>query len=579
MTYRVAVAISGAVSLGSYEAGTLHELIKAFEEHNKLASDDSKIKIDVLTGASAGGMTAALIAHKLLYDPEMLRGDKTNAGYRAWVEMVDIQGLLTPHEGDLTRTSLLSSNFVGNIAHELITRRQAALPDVSEPHPVAAEEIKLGLAMANLNGVDYEVKVFSSGEEGLDQGKFVQTRFQDRFTRTLAGPYSKEVWNDIILAARGCGAFPVAFSPIGLFRNWQNEPLDYRDRGASPFTPNNTDRDHAFYYMDGGAFNNYPLGMARALADRIDKTPEDYEKRFYIYISPSAKESVQDLRFHIDENTSMAETAKRMVKSVFWQGRFQEWMQIDSVNEKIKRLDDHAASLASFIANMTEQEIAATQKVFDAMLLQLYSHESDVEENLQRLAVAYRNDSAQIDLNTEAKAVWLKGVAVLEKSGDLNNREQMKVYTITANKNKLASEKLAAFMGFFDENLREHDYLLGRVNGMRMVQHILNCREDALIRDKHLPLAVASRTNDIAQATEMLSEMDLGHADMHDVNNDIKKAVYQRVKERTRLWLKAEGVGWFFRTGIWFFSRVYVKQGLKLTPTRILGLKLPYWLF
>ena len=34
MTYRVAFAISGAVSLGSYEAGTMYEIIRAFAEHN-----------------------------------------------------------------------------------------------------------------------------------------------------------------------------------------------------------------------------------------------------------------------------------------------------------------------------------------------------------------------------------------------------------------------------------------------------------------------------------------------------------------------------------------------------------------
>ena len=65
MTYRVAFAISGAVSLGSYEAGTVYEIIRAFAEHNNSLPEgsDQRIAIDVLTGASAGGMTAALIAH------------------------------------------------------------------------------------------------------------------------------------------------------------------------------------------------------------------------------------------------------------------------------------------------------------------------------------------------------------------------------------------------------------------------------------------------------------------------------------------------------------------------------------
>ena len=66
MTYRVAFAISGAVSLGSYEAGTIYEIISALSEHNKNLPENSneRIEIDVLSGASAGGMTAALIAHK-----------------------------------------------------------------------------------------------------------------------------------------------------------------------------------------------------------------------------------------------------------------------------------------------------------------------------------------------------------------------------------------------------------------------------------------------------------------------------------------------------------------------------------
>ena len=85
MTYRVAIAISGAVSLGSYEAGTLYEIIKALKEHNENPANP-KIEIDVLTGASAGGMTAAMIAQKLLYDGDALSGENTNVAYEAWVK-------------------------------------------------------------------------------------------------------------------------------------------------------------------------------------------------------------------------------------------------------------------------------------------------------------------------------------------------------------------------------------------------------------------------------------------------------------------------------------------------------------
>ena len=135
MTYRVAIAISGAVSLGSYEAGTLYEIIKALKEHNENPANP-KIEIDVLTGASAGGMTAAMIAQKLLYDGDALSGENTNVGYEAWVKSVDINGLLTPLPGDNAKNSLLSNGFVKTIADKLINSRyvKSSAPN-SPPSP------------------------------------------------------------------------------------------------------------------------------------------------------------------------------------------------------------------------------------------------------------------------------------------------------------------------------------------------------------------------------------------------------------------------------------------------------------
>lgn len=86
MTYKVAIAISGAVSLGSYEAGTMYEIINAIKLHNESNPSDQHIKIDVMTGASAGGMTAALTAQKLLYESYSLTEPLTNVGYLAWVK-------------------------------------------------------------------------------------------------------------------------------------------------------------------------------------------------------------------------------------------------------------------------------------------------------------------------------------------------------------------------------------------------------------------------------------------------------------------------------------------------------------
>ena len=586
MTYRVAVAISGAVSLGSYEAGTLHEIIKAFTEHNKNEQSPEKhIKIDVLTGASAGGMTAALVAHKLLHDPEMLQGDEENAGYLAWVEKVDIEGLLAENPGDFSRTSLLSSGCVANIAKNLIIdRHNNGQLDNTKPHIVAADSIQLGLAMANLNGIDYSVNTFSSSDAGLDQGQFVQTRFQDRFTRELDSNYDPAEWENIILASRGCGAFPFAFSPVELVRNWFNEPQDYAHQGASQFSHQDNANGRSFYYMDGGAFNNYPLGMARDLADKVDKTPKDYDNRYYIYISPNAKDSVQEIDFKVNAQTTMKETALRMASSIFWQGRFQEWMQIDSVNKQIRNLDDRALQLLTALKKMNDDNRQAALKTSDTFLNMLYASPAEISDAVNRLSDAYSDTEGFETLPDDLKEIWLKGIAVLEKSGDLNNREQMKVYTVTANDEYLASEPLAAFMGFLDIELRKHDYLLGRINGMTMVQHILNANNNAIqnVQGQHIPLNVESRKADIEGAKDVLSKMKKNGKPMREMtmallNDNEKELLYQRVKVRMKQWLKNENVGGFGRRLIWFGAKKFLKDALHIKDKRLLGIKMPWW--
>ena len=576
MTYRVAFAISGAVSLGSYEAGTIYEIISALSEHNKNLPENSndRIEIDVLSGASAGGMTAALIAHKLLYDPAMLNGETSNAAYKAWVEKVDIQGLLSHHDDDFPKTSLLSSNFVGKIAEDLITNRHKnnEIPEPG-PHNTAAKKIHLGLAMSNLNGVDYKLDVFSTSEEGLDQGEFIQTRFQDRVTEELTNEYKAKQWEDIITACRGCGAFPFAFSPMKLARNWGRHQHDYARRGASPF--NNGSKDENFYYMDGGAFNNYPLGLARTLTRKIDSTPEDFENRYYFYISPNPKNSVRDANFKVDATSGMKDTALQMAKSIFWQGRFQEWMQVETVNEKVKQLDERAEELLQVLSN-NPGRLQTHSAAYDSLLHALYGP-SSYTNDFQRLEKAFCTTPQLQQLSPLLKDTWIKGIVIMEKSGGLENRESMKVYTITTTNEDLASEHLAGFLGFLDKRLREHDYLLGRIRGMQVVEHILNHKDNASALGKHLPLNVTSRAARINEATAQLLAMDLSDVKMKDVNYENRQALYNRVRERMKQWLKDENVSWIKTQGIMLASKSYLKNSFEIEKQKLLGITMPAW--
>lgn len=94
---RLAITIASAVSLGSYEAGVLWEVLSAIQQHNEhdrtRAYPETRIVVDVCTGASAGGMTATILAQKLLFEGESFIDPYENPLYKAWVEGIDLSGL------------------------------------------------------------------------------------------------------------------------------------------------------------------------------------------------------------------------------------------------------------------------------------------------------------------------------------------------------------------------------------------------------------------------------------------------------------------------------------------------------
>src|SRR5437899_5299805 len=79
---RIALIVSGAVALGSYEAGALSALIGLVKRSN------GRVVIDTIVGASAGSITGLLLAHTLL------TGHGLDDEQTLWVEQTDMKKLL-----------------------------------------------------------------------------------------------------------------------------------------------------------------------------------------------------------------------------------------------------------------------------------------------------------------------------------------------------------------------------------------------------------------------------------------------------------------------------------------------------
>ena len=303
---RLAITISGAVSLGAYEAGVLYEMLQALTAHNAAnAGDESKqIEIDVLTGASAGGMSAAILAQKLLFQPSRLTEEQDNDLYLPWVRDVDLAGLLNTAADEPSDHSILSSDLVESVADRYLVEpyTQGLNMQDEQRHPAAAEKIILGMALSNLNGIDYGLGLSTGGQ-------MPYTRFQDQLIITVdtADPScdSADFWRPIQAAAVSCGAFPFAFRVKELLRH----ASDYTK--PDPLEP--LAGSARFAYTDGGTFQNEPIALAKRLVDQIDA--HTFPDRHYLFIAPAMRNSAHNNMTAAD--ASYIPTAKALVNAVF----------------------------------------------------------------------------------------------------------------------------------------------------------------------------------------------------------------------------------------------------------------------
>jgi predicted acylesterase/phospholipase RssA len=341
MSRKIAIAISGAVSLGSFEAGVMYEVLEAIARYNEAPErlESDRIEIDVITGASAGGMTAGVLAQKLLCDSAevSLREPFNNPLYNAWVEEVDIEQLLTRHSANNYKSSLLSSDVVNDIGDRYLLTKAAV-----KYHPSAAKEVYVGIAMSNLNGWDYTVRPRNTDGDG----EFTYTHYKDRFVCKLDGsnnkvelteisfchsndPTEKDKWMNMRPTSwdilRDCclssGAFPFAFAP----RIIKRKPGEGEFEGRV---------DAEYTYTDGGVFENEPLGLAKKLAEWIDSNNNSNNEnnepnRFYLYIAPGNKKSTINSTIGRSEPADLWNILQTLVAAVFHQSRFQDWILKD----------------------------------------------------------------------------------------------------------------------------------------------------------------------------------------------------------------------------------------------------------
>jgi predicted acylesterase/phospholipase RssA len=310
--FRIGINMAGAVSAGAYTAGVLDFLIQALDQwHEAKARGDlvpsHDVSIEVMSGASAGGMCAAIGSVALQEEfPPVTRinpaGDQSaNKLYTSWVEKVDIQSLLQTNDLQKGRpvVSLLDSTVLSQTAQFALT------PGARKSRKYISPKLTLFLTLTNLRGTVYDIDPANGGtfEEQIsffaDVLQFeTVAKGNDKPTDKLAKPLPLDSasagnsdWQLLQQAALATGAVPVALAPRVLQRDlndyinkqWQFTNPDPKCTPVNPADPNSKKvcqceiEDTVLpdfgqsrvaspiptVNVDGGVTNNSPFELAR----------------------------------------------------------------------------------------------------------------------------------------------------------------------------------------------------------------------------------------------------------------------------------------------------------------------------
>jgi hypothetical protein len=528
MPKRLAITIAGAVSLGSYEAGVLYEVLDAIDQHNNdpAATADDRIVIDVLTGASAGGMTAIILAQKLLYSAGEFQGPYDNPLYNTWVKRISLAELQAPEENEPALHSLFSSNLIDTISHEAVKQRYATTPPPpAQPHAAVQQSLRVGVALTNLNGVAYGYTVTPGG-------KFVYIDYGDQLTRQVVASTcdTGDFWEPLRQAAVACGAFPVAFRTQDVQRSAKGEPGDYAAENLEPWQQDPT----TFTYSDGGILQNQPLGMAKNLVDLIDSHMHQ-ESRFYLFVSPHAKDPQANDTLHA-ANADYLHLLKRLVEVVVGQAGFQDWITAKGVNERIAILDARAAGLKDAIL-LKQIEVAALAKTARSVLKLFFPNDEQLSPGARqpetliqaqkRISDQYRDEMSALGGVAGRANAFRDAVLAFETAAGLGARDQMTIYGVIAKESELAGAGLQAFLGFFDQRFRDHDYDVGRTHARQVLTDSALTRPGALGPFRY----TGSPINPIDSRLDGLKLKDVPVADLQTFKAGMRKRLNQMLGE------------------------------------------------
>jgi Patatin-like phospholipase len=347
---KLGINMAGAVSAGAYTAGVLDFLVQALDEWYaaKAAGEDvpgHDVSIEVISGASAGGMCAAIagtqIQESFDHIADTSQTGTNNRFYESWVNKIDIRELLkTSDLGDgKSVVSLLDSNIIEEIAS------YALVPGTLQPRSYLSPHLTIFLTLTNIRGVPYLLSSDGSGsvEEYTawygDRLRFEvvqpgQSPVGANAKPLPAGRPGEGAWPLLQQAAMATGAVPVMLAPRAITRDTDDyytplwERIEARERDIPPAWPYNKGETWTTVNVDGGVTDNNPFDLALQHLQSLDPPMPDNPgdslqvDRIVLSVAPFPAGNCFNPKFDPAKSSTLGNAFMSVINALLSQSRF-----------------------------------------------------------------------------------------------------------------------------------------------------------------------------------------------------------------------------------------------------------------
>jgi predicted acylesterase/phospholipase RssA len=444
---RIALTISGAVSLGAFEGGALAALVLAAQSLSRDGAEPP-LRIDAIGGASAGSITGMLTARCLL---EGL--DPVHVMSESWVRRDSLAAMKTRD-----KHAPLSIEAMRSAAVQLLDPPAAFRGRTHQGSPITVH-----MALGCLRGLNFRM--------GRLEGPPIEaTTFLDwgEFTLRPGMPvtdYTEPKDASVVDFALASGANTFGFPPKALNRKARPEDIELVKENEITNLP--PDWSGWLWYTDGGTMDNEPLGRAFDIANTIDT--DGAGRRIHLLIHPHPDATSTDSAWTIpSERPDWTATFLRCDKLQRTHNIYDDLRLAEKTNSRVIWSEHLRNAVTPLLQAQNDAWVATLSQVLTTI-------------NEEKAAID-RNEADAIQPSDEAKkdadSVAVSGLdavelfrRVLASATGLGGKEPARIEVVSPLllpeakgrpvEDLLAGEFLFHFGGFLDERLRWSDFSLG----------------------------------------------------------------------------------------------------------------------